>query len=204
MKQEQSWLSQWLENWHPAPSPPAPSTDVWLTHAVLTLDKHVQCLSEENPVVLRATWPGEVAGRIVYCNINFCLITNASEEWKKKKGYQLFCCFVISFSPSWSKAGGRFFVLRHFSGILCYRHESKKLFSKVRSLRRLACRRDVLVGGNGSSKKEQESHDWEGHYGLCLTSQGHHPRPGSALAGRRCHLGRQRLLSTPQRLGPGT
>ena len=93
----------------------------------------------------------------------------------------------------------------HFSGILCYRHESQKLFIKVRSLRRLACRRDVLVGGNGSSKKEQEeSHDWEGRYGLCLTGQGHHPRPGSALAGRRCDLGRQRLLSTPKRLGPGT
>lgn len=99
MKQEQSWLSQWLENWHPAPSPPAPSTDVWLTHAVLTLDKHVQCLSEENPVVLRATWPGEVAGRIVYCNINFCLITNASEEWKKKKDTNYSVALLFHFPP---------------------------------------------------------------------------------------------------------
>lgn len=142
-------------------------TSGWHTRCSLWIN--VQCLSEENPVVLRATWPGEVAGRIVYCNINFCLIIDASEEWKKKK-IPTICCFVTSFSPSWPKAGGRFFVLPHFSGILCYRHESQKLFIKVRSLRRLACRRDVLVGGNGSSKKEQEeSHDWEGRYGLCLT-----------------------------------
>lgn len=140
------------------PSPPAPSTDVWLTHWVLTLGKHVPCLSEDNPVVLRATRPGEVAGRIVDCNINFCLIIDASEEWKKNKTrYQLFCCFVLSFPPSWSKAEGWFFVLPHFSGILCYRNERKKLFIKVRPLRRLACRKTSFLGEMEAARKNKKS-----------------------------------------------
>lgn len=125
------------------PHRPAPSTDVWLTHWVLT-GKHVPCLSEDNPVVLRAMQPGEVAGRIVDCNINFCLIIDASEEWKKtKQDTQLFCCFCSFIS--WSKAEGWFFV-PHFSGILCYRNERKKLFIKVRPLRRLACRKTSFLG----------------------------------------------------------
>ena len=72
-------------------------TSGWHTRCSLWIN--VQCLSEENPVVLRATWPGEVAGRIVYCNINFCLIIDASEEWKKKKDTNYSVVLLLHFPP---------------------------------------------------------------------------------------------------------
>lgn len=64
---------------------------VWPKGALF--EKHVQCLSEECPVVLKARWPGKVAGRIVYWNI--CFVIAASEEWKKDTNYfvALFFCF---------------------------------------------------------------------------------------------------------------
>ena len=201
MKQKQSWLSQWLENRHPIPSPPAPSTAVGLTHTVLTLDKHVQCLPEENPVVLKATWPGEVAGRIVYCNINFCLIIDASEEWKKDTNYSVALFFHFP-PPDPRGVGGSLWSLTLVEFCVIGR-KAKNCLSKSGPWEDWPAEEMSLLGEMEAARKNKKSPMIGKDAMVCVSQVKDLTHPGSAVAGWRRDR-RQRLLSTPKRLGPGT
>lgn len=141
------------------PSPPAPSTDVWLTHWVLTLGKHVPCLSEDNPVVLRAMQPGEVAGRMIDCNINFCLIIGLQRNEKKKKKQDTNYSVALFFHfppPDPRRRGGSLCSLTLVE-ILCYRNERKKLFIKVRPLREVSLQKTSLLREMEAARKNKKS-----------------------------------------------